>query len=194
MNKLVFVAIVGFLAIQTVESRNHQRSNQNAVQQGEVEQTLSKKAQEFIKNTDEVLAGNLPDTKQIADKIQDAGQSVVEYLKTFNDLVKKTLKDHEGEIDTNLKQFSDNLKSVRETFETKVLGADGQKNVQEIRNAFNKGLKDAAKHIGEIGDNWKPEAEKLKNDIAAGGKSFLENLEKVTKDFKENVDKLKSKN
>lgn len=69
------------------------------------------------------------------------------------------MKDNEGKIDGTLKQISDSLKKAREDLEQKLLGPDGEKKVNEIREAVNKGLQDTAKQIGRLGATFQPEAE-----------------------------------
>lgn len=77
---------------QNVESKpKSQHSQQNAVQESDIEKTVVSKTKELIKNADEVLRGNLPDSKQIQTKLQETGATLVDNIKDFNNLIKNTV-------------------------------------------------------------------------------------------------------
>lgn len=67
------------------------------------------------------------------------------------------VKDHEGDISDFLKQVSAKLSEARDNIKN-AIGPDGQKKANELREKFEKGLKEASAQGEKLANAIKPQA------------------------------------
>ncbi|CAH0549294.1 unnamed protein product [Brassicogethes aeneus] len=146
-------------------------------------ETLAQNTQKMVDDLTATLKKDMPDSKKVVDVIKTNTDALAANVQSVVTTMNKNIKAHEGDIQKSITKIQTDLESASKSLKT-ALGEDTVKKAQEVKENFDKTIKEAMQTAQKMMANAEPEIKKTAKTMFDG---LMDIAKKVNKELTDNL-------